>query len=296
MNDAIKSWADKALEQSDKLRSLSIEAGRRIMEIYERGFKVVAKDDSSPLTEADLASHQIILDGLKTLSGTLGTIPVISEEGVIPDYRERSSWEAWWLIDPLDGTKEFVKRNGEFTVNIALIVRQSADSPGVPIAGWVYAPVLKRLYQGILGKGAVRIDVSVLNLQAPEAALPLEKPADTPRIVASRSHQTPETDTIIRAVTHRYGRVEIINSGSSLKLCQVAEGTAELYPRPAPTMEWDTGAADAVCRAAGVRVVQAMNGDNLEYGKENLLNPWFLVTGDDTLISISIRALKEENE
>ena len=293
MNDIFNFWADKALNHSNDLRNLSIEAGRRIMEVYKQDFSVVSKDDSSPLTEADLASHHTIMDGLKSLSAPSGTIPVISEEGVIPAYPERSVWEAWWLIDPLDGTKEFVKRIGEFTVNIALIIRPSAGLPGVPIAGWVYAPVPNRLYEGILGRRSVRIDLSDLHSQSVETSLPREKPKTPPRIVASRSHRNPETDTVIRAVADRYGKGKIVSSGSSLKLCRIAEGSAELYPRPAPTMEWDTGAADAVCRAAGARVVQALNGENLEYGKENLLNPWFLVSRDKTLISASIEALKD---
>ncbi len=292
MNKLISIWSDQAYSQSVSLRNLTVEAGRSIMEVYNRDFEVVAKDDESPLTEADLASHHIILDGLKALPGPLNSVPIISEEGDIPTYEERILWDTWWLIDPLDGTKEFVKRNGEFTVNIALIVRPKPGASGIPIAGWVYAPVPNRLYEGILGRGAVRINRSRIYGQPVELSLPISKTEIPPRIVASRSHRTKETDAVIQDIADRHGKGDIVSSGSSLKLCQIAEGSAELYPRPAPTMEWDTGAADAVCRAAGARVVEALSGKDLQYGKENLLNPWFLVARDETLIRESINVLK----
>jgi 3'(2'), 5'-bisphosphate nucleotidase len=209
---------------------------------------------------------------------------------------ERSTWTAWWLIDPLDGTKEFVKRNGEFTVNIALMTRSKPNAPGNPIAGWVYAPVLDRLYEGISGHGAVRIDQNLKDGRSDVKKLPMEKPANPPRIVASRSHRTPETDAVIDAVSAEFGQGEIVSSGSSLKLCQIAEGSAEFYPRCAPTMEWDTAAADAVCRAAGARVVQALNGADLEYGKNNLLNPWFIVGRGDALISCAVEAIRSTQD
>ena len=260
------------------------------MEIYKQDFDVMEKEDSSPLTQADLAAHQVIISGLISLPSPLADIPLISEEGDIPDFTRRAAWDAWWLIDPLDGTKEFVKRNGEFTVNIALIVRESPEAPGIPVAGWVYAPVNGILYQGIVGEGALRLEKG--NPGPPES-LPYEKPAEIPRIVASRSHRNPETELVIKSVGEQFGKGEIISSGSSMKLCRIAEGSAEIYPRPAPTMEWDTAAADAVCRAAGARVVQALSGENLEYGKENLLNPWFLVSRDERLLSLAVEALKE---
>ncbi len=290
MGNQVEKWAGAALAQVSLLQELSVKAGLAVMEIYRQDFEVMEKADSSPLTRADLAANGIITRGLKNLPGRLGGIPIISEENDIPEYGERAGWEAWWLIDPLDGTKEFVSRNGEFTVNIALIVRESSGAPGIPAAGWVYAPVPAVLYQGISGCGALRFDVRD---KAAEISLPCSKPASSPRIVASRSHRNPETEDVIKAVGERFGKGEIISSGSSLKLCRIAEGSAELYPRPAPTMEWDTAAADAVCRAAGARVVDAHSGKNLEYGKENLLNPWFLVSRDERLISLAVKVLGE---
>lgn len=292
MSKRTEKWTKLVSRHTGELRRLSADAGRRILEVYNREFKVVSKDDSSPLTEADIASHECIIAGLKAISGALGSIPVISEEGIIPDFSERSGWEAWWLIDPLDGTKEFVKRNGEFTVNIALIVRPEPGAAGIPVAGWVYAPVHNRLYEGIFGRGAVRINRARHNGSPEDQALPFEELASPPRIVASRSHRTPETDAIIDTVGIKFGKGTIVSSGSSLKLCQIAEGSAELYPRPAPTMEWDTAAADAICRAAGARVVEALTGEVLKYGKEDLLNPWFLVSRDETLIRESVQTLK----
>ncbi len=290
-------YAAEAVRLSEKLRALCIEAGVRIMEVYARDFSVTEKEDSSPLTEADLASHNIIIEGLSALEGPLGALPVLSEEGGIPDFKERVGWEAWWLIDPLDGTKEFVKRNGEFTVNIALIIRLKPGAAGIPLAGWVYTPVLDILYEGIFGSGAVRYDNIVTeNANNPDPLpLPVEIspfPTSPPRIVASRSHRTPETDAVINSVAEKFGAGEIVSSGSSLKLCRIAEGTAELYPRAAPTMEWDTAAADAVCRAAGARVVETSGGMSLRYGKKNLLNPWFLVSRYQELLDASIEALR----
>ena len=289
MENQLEKWAAAAGSHALLLQELSVKAGDAIMEIYKQDFDVMEKEDASPLTQADLAAHRVIVSGLKTLPTPIADIPLISEEGEIPDYTKRADWEAWWLIDPLDGTKEFVKRNGEFTVNIALIVRESHGTPGIPVAGWVYAPVPKILYQGIHGEGAYRMKAGN---PGPPVSLPYEKPAELPRIVASRSHRNPETETVIKAVGEQFGRGRIISSGSSLKLCRIAEGSAELYPRPAPTMEWDTAAADAVCRAAGARVIHALTGENLEYGKENLLNPWFLVSRDEELLKCAVESLR----
>ena len=277
------------------LRNIAIEAGRRILDVYEQDFEVMKKADASPLTEADLASHKVIIDGIASLPAALSSIPEMSEEGTLPEWEEYREWAAWWLIDPLDGTKEFVKRNGEFTVNIALIRRPAPGEPGVPVAGWVYAPVPDVLYEGIAGMGAVRIESAGSSRPDSPVPLPAAPPLAPPRIIASRSHRSTETDKVIDAVTAEFGIGGIVSSGSSLKLCMVAEGAAELYPRCAPTMEWDTAAADAVCRAAGARVVRAADGRNLEYGKENLLNPWFLVSADEKLIRTSLISLQESS-
>ena len=293
MTDAFTHLIDTAAEHAEALRSIVLEAGRRIMEVYSRDFAVMAKNDASPLTEADLAAHHAIVEGIHDLPTPLGSLPLISEEGEIPDWEQRREWPAWWLIDPLDGTKEFVKRNGEFTVNIALMLRPDKGAPGNPAAGWVYAPVPDILYEGIAGHGAHRIiGFGGAAPTAPES-LPVEPPRTPPRIVASRSHRSGETDAVINAVSGRFGSGDIVSSGSSLKLCRVAEGSAELYPRAAPTMEWDTAAADAVCRASGARVVRARTGEDLVYGKENLLNHWFLVSRDEGLIEVSTAALDD---
>jgi len=307
MENRLEKWVEEALKHAIVLQELSVKAGNAIMEIYRQDFDVMKKADTSPLTQADLAAHRIIADGLMEIPGPLGNIPQISEEGEIPGFTERASWEAWWLIDPLDGTKEFVKRNGEFTVNMALIIRESSEAPGIPAAGWVYAPVPQILYQGISGSapgsGGFKIDCRENDKgisegigqrmklsREPAAGIP-----KSPRIVASRSHRNPETEALINAVGKKFGKEKIISSGSSLKLCRIAEGSAELYPRPAPTMEWDTAAADAVCRASGVQVVNARSGESLKYGKKNLLNPWFLVSADEKLLSLAVAVLKEES-
>lgn len=260
--------------------NLSVQAGAAIMDIYTRDFHVETKADASPLTEADLAAHTLICDGLERLSND----PVLSEESKGIAYEDRKNWTTFWLVDPLDGTKEFIKRNGEFTVNIALI------SAGVPVAGFVFAPVLKKLYCGLLGVGAY------VTAAAPGETLPpitdfshlpaayLRLPekstadADTLRIVASRSHRNQETDDLIAQLSADYTNTEIVSSGSSLKLCLVAEGRADVYPRLGPTMEWDTGAAQAIVEAAGKTCVEFDSKKPLRYNKENLLNPYFLVS------------------
>ena len=276
---------------AEALREIALEAGRHIMKVYAEDFEVRTKDDASPLTEADLASHRTIIDGLAGLPGTPATLPVMSEEGRQIPWDEYRLWNDWWLIDPLDGTKEFIRKNGEFTVNIALMHREFPDGPGQPVAGWVYAPVPDLLFEGIVNQGALRISDAGSKTPGLPLPLPSEPPGPAVRIVASRSHRNPETDAVIDAVSTVRKVGDIVSSGSSLKLCRIAEGSAELYPRCAPTMEWDTAAADAVCRAAGSFVVQARTGEKLEYGKNNLLNPWFLVSSDRELLKLSTAAL-----
>ena len=231
MNLNIDEVTREADRNASLLRRAVIDAGRAIMAFYSRNFAVGFKDDRSPLTEADMASHHVILRRLSELPVPLGYLPVLSEEGGLSDISQRSEWTAWWLIDPLDGTKEFVKRNGEFTVNIAMIVRRRPGGPGEPLAGWVYAPVPDILYEGIPGRPALKWD------KAEEGAagvhsLPVEEPHTPPRIVVSRSHLTPETETAIQAMSRYFGSGDPVNCGSSLKLCRIAEGMAEFYPRP----------------------------------------------------------------
>ena len=235
-------------------------AGEKILEIYNSDFAVEEKDDRSPLTAADMASHHAIIDGLKALKPD---IPVLSEESKSLPFKERSGWQTYWLVDPLDGTKEFVKRNGEFTVNIAFI---EGDRP---VLGVVYVPVTGMMYFGSDGVGAFKrengqdspIRVSAFG-------------GGTPRVVASRSHRDERTDEFLAA----YPVERLISAGSSLKLCRVAEGTADMYPRLGRTMEWDIAAGHAVLCAAGGSV-STLDGQTLRYGKPGFDNPHFVARG-----------------
>jgi 3'(2'), 5'-bisphosphate nucleotidase len=245
------------------------EAGQKILEVYSRDFSVETKDDKSPLTEADKASHNEIKMHL-----TPTMIPILSEEGKQMTFDERKNWQQFWLVDPLDGTKEFIKKNGEFTVNIALVKN------GIPVGGVVYVPVKKEMYFGYEGAGSfiftVSEDSDIISQMHHSAMLPSTN-TNVYSIVASRSHNSPETELFIEEKKKHFGEVSIVSSGSSIKLCLVAEGKANVYPRLAPTMEWDTAAGHAVAKYAGCRVYQYETGHELEYNKENLLNPWFVV-------------------
>lgn len=241
------------------IETIALEAGNTIMEIYNRDFSIEYKDDKSPLTEADLASNEVIIKALAKYN-----IPVMSEEGREIPYDERKDWEYYWCIDPIDGTKEFIKKNGEFTVNIALIHKNT------PILGVVYAPALKDMYKAKKGEGAYK------NNQK----LPLElneTPEKSLRVVASKSHLSEETQAFIDDVAKTTQNIEQVSKGSSLKPVMVAEGVADIYPRLAPTMEWDTAAADAIVRESGKMTYQFENDEAITYNKENLLNPWFVV-------------------
>ncbi|MDH3589713.1 MAG: 3'(2'),5'-bisphosphate nucleotidase CysQ [Gammaproteobacteria bacterium] len=246
-----------------EIREIARDAGEAIMEIYSRDFQVELKDDKSPLTEADLASHRHIAAALSKLTPE---VPVLSEESGVPDFSERSSWQHYWLIDPLDGTKEFIKRNGEFTVNIALIVDHE------PVLGVVTAPARNLEYFGTATGGAFRAGSD----GQPQSIHVTEGHTGPARVVGSRSHRGSSLDAFLE----RLGDYEILPMGSSLKFCLVAEGAADIYPRLGPTNEWDTAAAHAVLAAAGGQVVEA-GGDVLRYNaKEALLNPYFLAVGD----------------
>ena len=233
------------------------------MDVYGREFAVTAKDDASPLTQADLRSHEIIVDGLRSMDAGW---PVLSEEAADIPFAERSKWTTYWLVDPLDGTKEFVSRNGEFTVNIALI------RDGRPIFGVVYVPVTATSFVGVVGEGAwkqIREGAST----SLRPTLPAPRHA---RVVGSRSHRDEATNRYLANL----GDHELISMGSSLKFCLVAEGRADLYPRLGPTSEWDTAAAQAVVEAAGGAVV-LLDGSPLRYNtKADILNPHFLVFAD----------------
>lgn len=244
----------------DVLSRLAVTAGRAVMDVYLTDFSVDHKADKSPLTLADMRSHRIIADGLRI---SYPDIPVLSEEGKSISYSERRGWDCFWLVDPLDGTKEFIKRNDEFTVNIALIVHQE------PVIGVVYVPALDDLYLADVLNGCCyrRLRGSQARLMVPQTL-----PDVTLRIVQSRSHPSAELETFIR----RLPTMDNVLRGSSLKFCTVATGEADLYPRFGPTWEWDTAAGHAVVTAAGGVVVD-MEGNPIRYNKETLLNGPFLV-------------------
>jgi 3'(2'), 5'-bisphosphate nucleotidase len=247
-----------------QVRQLVAAAGRAILEVYAGAHEVEYKDDDSPITRADRAAHEILSAGLARL--TPG-VPVLSEESAAEHAHEvRRGWREFWLVDPLDGTKEFISRNGEFTVNVALV------RDHVPVLGVVAAPVLGWVYCGIAGRGA-----TVARGDAPEQPIHVRRPAASPLVVVgSRSHRGDSLD----AVLPRLGPHEMRPMGSSLKLCLVAEGAADLYPRLGPTSEWDTAAAQAVVEAAGGAVTR-LDGTPLRYNeRDTLLNPHFLASGD----------------
>lgn len=252
----------------------SIKAGKEILKIYNTDFEVEYKKDESPLTIADKNANEIIMSFLKNTA-----IPVLSEEGRSIPYEERKGWTSLWIVDPLDGTKEFVKRNGEFTVNIALIENS------VPVLGVVYVPVTDELYFGDLDSGAFKLlDASLVyssseNWVEKANKLPLKRKDDYKfTAVASRSHLNKETSDFIDELKKEHDDVQIISRGSSLKICMIAEGNADVYPRFAPTSEWDTAAGHAVVKAMGGKVLQSENrNEELKYNKKNILNPWFIV-------------------
>ena len=243
----------------------AVAAGSEILDVYESDFTIDYKDDKSPLTLADKRGHLKIMSFLEDTP-----YPILSEEGKHLSYDERKKWSRFWLVDPLDGTKEFIKRNGEFTVNIALVEN------GVPIIGVVYAPVKDTLYFGSK-KGAFKYEAYSSGVIRKEA-LPLPKENRPYTLVGSRSHMSAETKQFFEEKKKEYGSIEVLVVGSSLKLCIVAEGKADAYPRYSSTMEWDTGAGHAIALAAGFNVTKHNTTEPLVYNKEDLLNPWFLVS------------------
>jgi len=270
----------------------SKEAGMAILDVYQQNFDVAYKEDRSPLTLADQLSHNIIVDHLTDPSGK--NLPILSEEGKGIPFEQRCTWEYFWLIDPLDGTKEFIKRNGEFTVNIALIYQHR------PVLGVIYAPVNNVFYFASEGFGSYRLkndnDFDLLNDKASEIErdsvlrdiikhsdkLPCyDTPLDTHDsqlvIVGSRSHPSKEFEAFVKTMRKQHAKIEVISSGSSLKLCLVAEGRADIYPRLGPTMEWDTAAGQAIVEQANGSVLNYETGEPLQYNKKNLLNSWFIV-------------------
>ena len=250
-----------------KINSIAKKAGDEIMRIYQQDFEVAYKADNSPLTKADIKSNEIITKGLKDL---YPEIPILSEENKEVSYSIRKSWKYFWCIDPLDGTKEFVKKNGEFTVNIALIYKDT------PVLGVIYAPVLEILYYAKKDQGAFKQDKN----KKPQR-LPIYKHTNnnTLKVIVSKSHYNQETKDFVNNLKSQYKnykKIEFINIGSSLKLCLIAEGKADIYPRLAPTMEWDTAAGQAIVEQAGGSVLKYTYQESLKYNKENLLNPYFV--------------------
>ena len=240
-------------------KKAAIKAGEKILQIYGENFSVSYKEDKSPLTIADKQANDIIeSDLLKT------NIPILSEEGKLTEYKERKNWKLLWIVDPLDGTKEFVKRNGEFTVNIALVKN------GKPILGVIFVPVKGWLYYGSSNGSYREIDEK-------KVKLPLENKSINFKVVGSRSHQSQETKEYFDDIRKRKKNVEIVSMGSSLKICLVAEGSADVYPRFAPTMEWDTAAGHAIAKHAGKKLIDLKTNQEMVYNRERLTNNWFIV-------------------
>jgi 3'(2'), 5'-bisphosphate nucleotidase len=252
----------------------SLEAGKAIMNVYESAFEVEYKDDDSPLTKADRDANEIINAYLSSTD-----IPIISEENKMIDYSSRKQWETCWVVDPVDGTKEFIKRNGEFTVNIAYVI------DGDPKLGVIYVPDAKTLYFADVSlRQAYKVQLSSHDADMEEIKkkaaplVPKKGISDKVQVVASRSHMSIETQEYVDKLKMEGKDVEIVSKGSSLKFCLVAEGNADVYPRFAPTMEWDTAAGQAICNAVGIDVISKETNRSLAYNKENLLNPWFIVS------------------
>jgi len=253
MNEAKKNnWLNIAKEAAKK-------AGDKILQIYGNEFSVSYKEDKSPLTIADQKANDIIESYLLKTN-----IPILSEEGKLTEYKYRKNWKLLWIVDPLDGTKEFVKRNGEFTVNIALVKN------GKPILGVIFVPVKGWLYYGS-SNGSFR------EINKKKVKLPLHNKSTNFKVVGSRSHQSPETKEYFQDIKKRKKNVEIVSMGSSLKICLVAEGSADVYPRFAPTMEWDTAAGHAIAKYAGKKFIDLETKLEMKYNRPILTNNWFIV-------------------
>lgn len=250
----------------ESLLAATRKAGEAILEVYARDFEVEVKGDDSPLTEADRNANAVLMDFLK---GSYPEIPIISEENKEVAYEERRNWTRFWLVDPLDGTKEFIKKNGEFTVNVALVEN------GSPVLGVVYRPTTETFHLGAVGEGSWRIDADGSSKKLEPGAH--YQNLDKVTVVASRSHLSADVEKFVEDLKASGKEVEFLSAGSSLKLCLVAESEADVYPRLGPTMEWDTGAAHAVALGAGRQVLNAETREPLAYNKENLLNPYFIV-------------------
>ena len=252
----------------------SLDAGKKIMQVYDTAFNIEIKNDKSPLTEADKRANDIINSYLNKTE-----FPIISEENKQTNFSVRKEWDTCWIVDPVDGTKEFIKRNGEFTVNIALITN------GKPELGVIYVPVTKVIYfadtkNNLAYKSELDShDTSIEDvIEKAKSLEPKSANSNPVQVVGSRSHMSQETLDFVEELKQTGKEVEIVSKGSSLKFCLVAEGNADIYPRFAPTMEWDTAAGQAICNAVDIDVISKQTNKALLYNKENLLNPWFLVS------------------
>ena len=251
----------------------SLKAGKAIMQVYDTDYKIEIKNDKSPLTEADKRANKIINELLKDTP-----FPIISEENKQISYIKRRQWETCWIVDPVDGTKEFIRRNGEFTVNIALVRK------GSPQYGVIYVPAIKRLYVGdaenqkAFSSDLNSHDSTLEEVVASAVILKSKTPSGFVEVVGSRSHMNQETLDFVENIKSSGRDVSVVSKGSSLKFCLVAEGRADIYPRFAPTMEWDTAAGHAICNAVGLEVVSEATNEPLLYNKKNLQNPWFVVS------------------
>ncbi|MFT6092983.1 MAG: 3'(2'), 5'-bisphosphate nucleotidase [Pseudohongiellaceae bacterium] len=255
------------------IEKIAIDAGKEILKIYNGSspVEVTLKADNSPLTEADCAADALIT---RSLQDSFPDIPILSEESIGIDYTTRQTWDRYWLVDPLDGTKEFISRNGEFTVNIALIEN------GDPVLGVVHVPVLGVTYSGRVGGGDGAVKIDTQGIRRPISSAKMKSSKSSIRIVASRNHRGDQLDRLIDEITRSVGKTEVVSMGSSLKMCLVAEGRADFYPRLAPTCEWDTAAAHAILVAAGGQIV-GLDFQPLRYNlKDSLLNPDFIAIAD----------------
>ena len=269
---------NEKLNWLDPVRAIARAAGEAIMQVYAGDFAIEHKADDSPVTEADLAAHRIILAGLTSLTPS---IPVLTEEGGLPVWAERQQWSRYWLVDPLDGTREFVKRNGEFSVNIALIEQHA------PVLGVVYAPALGLEYAAVHGVGSWRF-----HADGRQEELSVRPVPTVPTLALSRSHGSKKEQALIDAI----GTVEIVRCGSALKTCLVAAGEADLYPRFGPTSEWDTAASQCVLEAAGGQLVD-LAGSRLGYNhKESVLNPSFVAFGAALPVSYAVLSAVQANQ
>lgn len=251
----------------------SIAAGKEILKIYNENFKVELKRNNSPVTAADKKANLIIGSYLQKIG-----IPIISEESKPTKFSERKHWKQCWIIDPLDGTKEFIKRNGEFTVNIALLENN------MPTFGVIYAPVQRNLYYSHVPTGKayktwlnVDHEIDGVLFDSKDEIFPSTITKKIIKVIGSRTHMNKRTTEFIEKLKTQYGQIKIVSKGSSLKFCLIAEGKANIYPRFAPTMEWDTAAGDAICAGVGLSVISSKTNQALTYNKENLLNDSFVV-------------------